>query len=102
MEVHIGAITFAQAAVTLSYNHKIDRRIAQYTDGDDLEDLGRHSKEFEVVTRVELQEFLAFEKELEAGQPTFKSPLGTFKVVVKTIEFHDDGRLRLLLVEDLA
>ncbi len=101
MDVTLAGVQMRGAQVILTYNRKIDRHIGQYTDGDNLEDLGRHSKEFAITSSLPLAEFLAFEKSLEKGQPTFTSPFGTYKVVVKRIEYSDQGSLQLLLVEDI-
>ena len=101
MDVTVAGVHLKSAKVLLTYNRKIDRHIGQYTNGDDLEDLGRHSKEFSIQSALALDEFLKFEKTIDLGSPTLVSPFGTYKVVVKRVEYSDQGHLNLLLVEDI-
>lgn len=101
MDVYIGDFYLPNCIVDVKVMRKIDRRLEQNVDGDDLVDLGRHSYEFMIRGKMDLQKFLELQKELEKGQPMFKSNYGTYKVAVKTIEYKESGDIYLLLVEDI-
>jgi hypothetical protein len=101
MDVQLNDRRIAGCSITMVCDRKIDRVLTQDQEGEDIIDHGRGSYEFHISGNLGMEDYRRFLEEVAVGPVRFKSDLGEFDVVIKSIRYKDDGRLHIHLVEDI-
>lgn len=102
MDAYLGNFHFGDCTVDLRLERRLDRIIREGSDGDDMNDVGRKSKEFVIRCRMTVEQVMTLDKLVGEGETAFRCPYGEYKAVVKYIDYKAaTGDCETCIIEDI-